>query len=425
MLCLFLVHLLSVLLFPCDASGPVDPQSIAGLKWKHTGSPAAQVSFETAGLDYAEAAQGLVDNGVTDIVLKVAEMKILPAGTTIQQRDAEVIAMLGAIQNASAQNASTAMNVYLWERKWMQRGGSDPTTDKGGQDFCDEMGGLINKAKAAGVDDVLQGVAVIENNLVSAHQVRERALFVATEINRQTADWLKGRDLFFPGAAMGSYFKGIQYGQQNWLAAMQAQVGYFSFIYKHMKSQAAGACSLAPAYADWDVTVGRKSNVSVPLQQAYLRGAMGVADLEGYLGANRAAFPTVCNAVFWGDSGDGITGMSSANVQAVHGILRGANGWRGSFLDLPYGAAVGGGGGGGGVSGGGGGSTSTGTGTSTSTGITLTGKKDYFKMVLTVNQTTGEIAKNTADTYGTRSKIAPAMTVWEEWERWSWQSPQY
>jgi hypothetical protein len=132
----------------------------------------------------------------------------------------------------------------------------------------------------------------------------------------------------------------------------------------------------------------RRRDFSYASQAAWLRSVMGVADLENYINANRAAYPNLANVIFWGDSGDGLIVMSQTNIQAVHEMLVEEDGWTGSFFDMAY------------------------------CPLTATGN-DLTKYALTVDPVTRAIAKNAANNNDN------TMSVWNEWQRWNWISPGY
>jgi hypothetical protein len=375
---------------PVGGLVPQPPNLIEGVKFKTLDADigsGTNVQFNTGAvvsanptnpLSYAQAIAGLVTNGIHSAVLRYIDVNDLPAGVTTAQRDAEVLAMLQAVK-------STAPNfrVYLWQRQWMQRGGA---ANGGVNEFISEMSSIINQARAANVDGVLAGINPIENNLETSQQVLQNAVQIAQGINANTSNWLTNKSFFMPGAGMGAYFGGITNAYPSFFSQMSAQVKYFAFIFKFMKSQDTNACALGALNGDWDANLAAGEAVSS--QVAWLRSGMGIADLESYLNANRAAYPNLCHVIFWGDSGDGMIAMNRRNIRATHQLLVESNGWTGAFLDMALCA-------------------------STATG------NDLSKYPLTVNPTTKFISQNTSpNDQGT-------MTVWQEWQRWNWFSPGY
>jgi len=368
---------------------PQPPDLIEGVKFKPLDdefSNSVSPQFDTGAIDgpnptnlltYAQAASGLASNGITTVILKFETQDDLPSGVNAAQRDAEIIAMITALRSANPN-----FRVYLWERRWLQQGGS---SNGGGTKFINGMSSIINQIHAAGVDDVLKGIGVIENNLENSTQVLQHAVGIVQGINANTDNWLTNKSFFMPGAGMGAYFVGIDKAYPDFFNQMSQQVRYFAFTFKFFKSQPANVCSLGALNAAWDANLGGGTPAS---QAAWLRSVMGVADLENCIHANRTAYPNLANVIYWGDSGDGLIVMSQTNIQAVHSLLVEDNGWTGSFFDMAYCA------------------------------LSATGN-DRTKYALTVDPVTRAIAKNV----GNNDKNN--MPVWNEWQRWNWISPGY
>lgn len=354
---------------------------IKGVKWKNEmyGQDSAKSPrFETGGLTYDDAAKGLADNGVTNVVLKVAELKIMPSGTTVDDIHNEVVKMIGALKRKS-------VRAYIWQRQWLQKQGQ---LNGGDEEFASEMKKIIDKAKAAGVDDNIEGIALIENNLENASQILSQALSVAQKINNKTNGWLRTKRFLFPGAAMGGYFKSIHNNSYSagFFGNMANEVSEFSFIYKHMKSQEIPNCSLGSLNAEWDANVGKNSTKTVAEQVDYINLNMGLANLLTFLDNHVGAHPTLCNVTFWGDSGDGMIQMSRNNILAVNKALVQDKGWKGYFLDMAY------------------------------CKTTATGG-DLTKYILKTNGST--VSKN----FSTNN--TGFTTVWDEWNQWQWAVTGY
>lgn len=363
---------------------PQPPQLIEGVKWKNEGpsDAATSVRFETRGLSYAQGAANLHSNGIHTVVLKVGELKIFPSGTTIAQRDAEVIALLQALKGHHP-----TVRVYLWTRRWMQRSGS---YQSGAEEVASEFSSLINQAKAAGVDDILEGVCPIETNLETSYQTLERALFTVQRINTYTGGWLTNKTFFMPGAGMGAYFVGIHNAYPGFFHQMSSGVKHFAFIFKFYKSQDVDVCSLGALNDAWIANFGNGSTTNVDQRVAWLRSTdgMGVADLETFINANRAAYPRLANVIYWGDSGDGMDVMTRQSIQACHRLLVQSNGWTGAFFNMAYGAIQDAG-------------------------------QGRTRFCLQVDTNTLGVVKNFTQ------NDKNTMTVWEEWRRWNWIQPNY
>ncbi|WP_306750045.1 hypothetical protein [Saccharothrix yanglingensis] len=324
------------------------PDAIRGLKWRgvqltQPPNPKFAVRFETRGLPYATAAFSLANNNLSTVVLRVANMGDLPAGTTRRQRDDEIIKLLRELHRQG-------VTTYLWKRQWFQRSGitisyQRPFTEAGADEFIDDMSRLINRARTEGIAGSLQGVAAIETNLNNCAELRERTLYVARGINSRTDNWLTSRTLLMPGAGMGPYFKGIHNGGEAWLTQLKAQTGYFALIYKHMRSQDGNVCELQSLNGRWDQAVGWDAARTPDQQIAFLRTTMGLSDLEWYFRTHRAGYPNHTHVVFWGDLGDGVAGLSARDGQpqwnyntmrALHRLLVKTNRWHGYFFNFPF-----------------------------------------------------------------------------------------
>ena len=365
------------------------PNLIEGVKFKPLDdefSNSASPQLDTGAIDgsnptnlltYTQAAEGLFSNGINTVVLKYETQDDLPSGVNSAQRDAELLSMMQALKSVNPN-----FRIYLWERRWLQQSGN---SNGGGMNFINGMSSIINQAQAGGVGDVLKGICVIENNLENTTDVLAHALGIVQGINANTGNWLTNKSFFMPGAAMGAYFVGIDKANTNFFSQMSQQVAYFSFIFKFFKSQPASVCSLGALNDAWDANLNSGTPAS---QVAWLRSVMGLADLENYINANRAAYPNLANVIFWGDSGDGLIVMSQSNIQAIHSLMVEDNGWTGSFFDMAYCA------------------------------LSATGN-DRTKYTLTVDPVTHAVAKNVAN------NDKNTMTVWDEWQRWNWISSGY
>ncbi|MFC9241587.1 hypothetical protein ACFTZK_34790 [Streptomyces decoyicus] len=379
------------------AAAPVsqNPDSIRGIKWRgahRTPQPGDTTTtltarFDTAGLSYSTAAGSLNNNNFRTVVLRVANLTDLPRGTTLKQRDDEVIKLLRELNRRG-------MKVYLWKRQWLQR--SDRpwgpyNKHPGAEEFVKEMSALINRARREGIASTLQGVMPVETNLNNSGEVRNRALYIAKGINARTGNWLKTHTLMVPGGGMGAYFKGIHNGGTTWLNQMKAQTGRFAFLYKHMPSQDLPFCKLGRLNDRWDYYVGYWAKTTVDRQISYLRNDMGLADLERYMHGHRAQFPNHTHVVFWGDVNEGIYALSALGSQApwnyntaraLHTLLVKRNHWHGYFLNLPF---------------------------------TYEGraKPELYGYMITVDRQNGNRAKNhTTNRSGTHP-------IWWEWQNWA------
>lgn len=368
---------------------PQPPNLIEGVKFKPLDdefSNSSSIQMDTGAVDgsnptnlltYTQAAAGLYNNGINTVVLKYEAENDLPSGVTGTQRDNQIIAMIQALKSMNPN-----FRVYLWQRRWLQQGGSD---DGGKTKFINGLSGIINQARAANVDDVLNGVSLIENNLENSTEVLTDALGIVEGINAGTGNWLTNKSFFMPGAGMGAYFVGIDTANANFFSQMSQQVRYFAFVFKFFQSQPTGVCSLGSLNAAWNANLNSGTPDS---QVAWLRSVMGLSDLENYIKANQATYPNLANVIYWGDSGDGLIVMTQTNIQAVHKLLVEDNGWTGSFFDMAYCA------------------------------VSATGN-DRTKYVLTVDPITHAVARNVAN------NDKNTMTVWDEWQRWNWITPGY
>ncbi len=221
---------------------PIQPTTayltIQGAKWKNEMNgqdDAKSAKFETEGLTYDQAAKGISDAGIKSIVLKIAELKIMPAGTTLAMVHQEVIDMSKALKKYN-------VDVYLWQRQWLEKSGKD---NGGADEYVDELAIIITKLKTAGVDDAVKGIAIIENNVETSESVLKYTLSITKKINDKTNGWLKNKTFLMPGAGMGPYFKGIDTSPSSntFFSELSKQVNVFSFIYKHMESQDANVCA--------------------------------------------------------------------------------------------------------------------------------------------------------------------------------------
>ncbi|WP_143196928.1 hypothetical protein [Streptomyces sp. CB00455] len=378
-----------------------NPDSIRGIKWRgahRTPQPGdtsttLTTRFDTAGLSYGTAAGSLNNNNFRTVVLRVANLGDLPQGTTLKQRDDEVIKLLRELNRRG-------MKVYLWKRQWLQR--SDRSwgaynKHPGADEFITEISALIQRARREGIAGALQGVMPVETNLNNCAEVRNRALYIAKGINALTGNWLTTHTLMVPGGGMGAYFKGIHNGGATWLSQMKAQTGRFAFLYKHMPSQAETFCKLGRHNRRWDFYVGYESRRSVEQQIQYLREDMGLADLERYMHGNRSRFPNHTHVVFWGDVNEGIYALSALDneprwnyntARALHTLLVKRNRWHGYFLDLPF---------------------------------TYEGraKPEVYGYMITVDKQNGTRARNHTIN---RSKT---HTAWWEWHNWAYENAAF
>jgi hypothetical protein len=280
---------------------PQPPSLLEGIKFKplddeftNSSSPemdtgAVDGPNPTDLLTYAQAAAGLLTNGINTVVLKYEAENDLPSGVTAAQRDNEILSMLQALKSASPN-----FRVYLWQRRWLQQSGSN---NGGGTKFINGMSGIVNQIRTAGLDDVLRGLCLIENNLENSTDVLAHALGIVRGINSNTGNWLTNRSFFIPGAAMGAYFVGIDAANTNFFSQMASQVRYFAFTFKFFKSQPASVCALGALNTAWDANL---NSGTVPSQVAWLRSVMGLSDLENYIAANRGDYPNLANVIYWG-----------------------------------------------------------------------------------------------------------------------------
>lgn len=284
------------------------------------------------------------------------------------------------------------MNFYLYQRQWLQRlnfPNGDYRTSPWAAQFSDRMSRFINVARRERLTR-LQGIMPIETNLNGTAELQNRSLYVARRINARTQGWLKTHTFMFPGAGMGSYFKGIQLNATQWLTQMKPETGYFALIYKHMRSQPGGVNRLERLNDRWKYYVGRGSTASVARQVRYLNDEMGLADLAYISRHHRAQFPRHTQVVFWGDAADGVCWLSGLSDQrynyntmrALHRILVEQNNWRGHIFNTPF----------------------------TSTEAE---KCDLWKYMITVEPRTHHRARNFAWNHSRTHR------VWDEWQGWA------
>ncbi|MEJ7729924.1 MAG: hypothetical protein WKG00_11955 [Polyangiaceae bacterium] len=321
---------------PVASDTALGPGLVRAVKWKQemaSQDHARSARLETHGLTYPRAAKALLAVGVTDVVLRIPDRDLFDDAQEFARWDNELVKMLSALKEENPD-----VRVYLWKRQWLQtRNAQGEVVDTHGEkELASLVARVVHRAKDDGVADVLAGIAPIETNIEDAKSTRRLALKTAALVNEATGGWLEHKTFLFPGAGMGSDFRGIDEGGGKFFDEMSHEVKRFSFIYKHMTPCESGSknCTIQNRDDAWHAHVGKSSKKPVEAQIDFLRKDMGLADLERMLDHHAAEHPALCNVVFWGDQGDGITLMSETNLAAVHAVLAEKNGWRSQVFDM-------------------------------------------------------------------------------------------
>ena len=318
----------------------VAPMDMHGVKIKQPGGDHRKLGntckYQSGAGDrgYGSVVRNMQRDGVYHLFIKYPQApKQVPAFCTEDRLEEEILGLLKAMAsvNRSLDKGERPMRAWVWQERWFAND-KDPDGDSRAhnhrvyEDYVTDMSNLINRAHAEGASSPFEGIGVIENNLPSSNKVRDYALRVARDINRRTSGWLKTHTLLFPGAGMGSWFKGIGGSEgMRFLKRMKTEVKYFSFIYKFMKSQDGGVCKRLERFyyggaTDWQKRLGHTEDSDS--QRTYIEDTLGFGDLSALIEKARLqGLRSVANVVFWGDSGDGLLEMNGKNVSLMHNLL--------------------------------------------------------------------------------------------------------
>jgi hypothetical protein len=340
----------------------ISPNDIRGVKWTPKDEAKAGVlEFDTAGLPLDRFLDLLHDRGINSIVMKVVDLdNQIPdsVGNRAQKKAIRNAAIADTLKGIRSH--ARPWHVFLWKREWFERSGAG--VNRG--EFETEMSEIINAAKSGGYDDILEGVMPIEVNLENSASVLKYAVEVSSAINSQTANWLQGKSFFFPGAGMGSYFRGIQNAwgdvtlsgvskQRNFFETIKLQTRRFSFILKNMPSQPAEVCALDRYSASfvedgvmkkgWDELGGELlAGYATAAQAAAARytfqnETMGFRDLRAFVNRNNANYPFVTDVIYWGDANEGMTANTRSKHfhQTFHRLMTEQNNFTGHFTYYP------------------------------------------------------------------------------------------
>ena len=401
-----LALLLSVAPSAAARDSDVLPNQMRGVKFKHPGGDGTidwsikdTCDYQRGAGDrsYRSIMQNLHDNGIYHVFIKISKPEEQVPGTCdfTKQID-EIVQVLGAMKTVNASPETVGeppLRAWVFERAWFwdDRDGGPAS---GYNTFVTNMSNLIDAARRNDVADPLEGVAPIETNLPSSGKVREYALKVATAINDNTGGWLTNHTLLFPGAGMGSWFKGIGgTAGFDFLDQIKTKVRYFSFIYKFMKSQDKDSSgrhvnqALYPYYYGPTAVWANEIDKGYSEQREYIETTLGFGNLAAFITEARSkGHQWVANVVFWGDSGDGLIQMiSRTNVQLMHDLLVEELNQRGYFYDFAI------------------------------IGSTESDDKDRSKHLL-LDQGTA-VVQNQNKAYRDRGPLN-TMTVYEEWSSW-------
>jgi len=356
-------------LAPLHAAVPkaaLPPSEIRGIKWTpFQEAKTGVLTFDTAGLPMADFLDQLHERGVNAVVLKMVDLEnqipdsVGPPPVKLAKRTA---GLLEALQSLRAH--PQPWHVFVWKRNWFEKNGRP---NDGGDEFIQEMSELIQAAKQAGCDDILEGVMPIEINVESTPRMLKFALEAAHGINARTDGWLRGKTLLFPGAGMGGYFHGLTSAwddvelsgltkEPTFYETMAKEVRGFSFVLKNMPSQPAKSCGLdhynepftenGTAWTGWNALGGEKNGGlaegaegadPAAIRYQFLNGPIGFQELRQFLREHQTAYPALANVIYWGDANEGMTANQRSQFfhQTWHQLLVTENGWGGHFTYYP------------------------------------------------------------------------------------------
>lgn len=235
-----------------------------------------------------------------------------------------------------AKNNNNDLGIYLWARIWFEKDGEANygNVENGAIAVRDWFTPILDKAKDAGVLDMIHGIALVEGNCDRIQDVKKYAKRICDKFN-VVSNWDAGdgttffrtRTLLMSGAGFGLDFRNVDNDGGEFLRVMQGRVKYFGFLYKYMR-----ATHETVTYDDyynqwingvkrtWDDMERNWTSFSVNDRKTFLK-RFGLDDLTGYVSSYKNTYPTTSNIVFWGDKWDGISKIPPYSRQALHSLL--------------------------------------------------------------------------------------------------------
>jgi hypothetical protein len=252
---------------------------------------------------------------------------------THEQRN---LVLLDFLKKVAATETDIKFNIH--QELWFEKASSTLT-----ENFISEMSRFINLCIFSGVDDLIKGIRLGENNQFNQEEILKFALRVSAEINKRTGNWLQKKEFWMGGGGSGgAFFKGIATSSQSeeFFKKMSEEVGAFAFTYKHHQQIILNGmdCQMGCLMEKLDFDRNNYEDV-----RAFIEEELGFRELINFIKASRDDFPLHANVVFIGDGNDALEQMTDVHEKAVQDLLKEAgDGFQGNLgmnviskLDLP------------------------------------------------------------------------------------------
>ncbi len=326
-----------------DGNGPVFP----GGDWQ---SYLTDIDLPPA--DITKKMQKLINGTADDGYADGIRNRIANYAYTPQERDESHIQFLQQLQalKNSGQIAGTVqfvLNQRLWFIK-KQNTDAPPTYYNDSEraeleaQFAADMAGMINAAKAQGLDSWITGIRLEEHANTDMNQVLPIFVDLATLVNNQTGGWLQSHRMIGNGGGWGADFKGVNSvtcpaaadpknaaydntyqftcaagSSFDFFGLMSKQTAGFAFGYKFMEFNNVYYYNQAENFINGVMAVYCKKfldgcdphAVTSDNWKAFLSddvNGLGFSDLVSLIQKNTANYPAYANVVFVGDSTDSL-----------------------------------------------------------------------------------------------------------------------
>jgi hypothetical protein len=279
--------------------------------------------------------------------LKRVQERIDLMGYTVAQRNDLLVKFLMQLEAGIAKGSLTSRTPFFVH----QRNYIDAQSDQ--DEFVADMATFIRKVarnKNADLINWIAGIRLGEHNQTDMVYFQNALIYIATEINARTNDWLKGRAFIANGGSLGMLYTGWNSAAAttDFYNKIKAQTASFALGYKFMEAgksldeimeknddgsprDCGGHACVATSEVDW---------------KYYIRTVRGLDDF--FSEANASAFPLHSSMIFVGDSGDATktlvsghdsTMMATVRYSAINGILE-AHGFAGKLFMMPFSAII-------------------------------------------------------------------------------------
>ena len=279
--------------------------------------------------NWSEYISYVIGDGTAPRNLQEIESTIIPRHQyTPSQRDRLLLAFLQKIDDEyRSGRVQNNLGFVLHQRIWFRHGeGKQKQRKQMGRvaDFAADMGGFIQEAKERCLDHWLLGIRLGENASPTMDDLLQTTLLLAEKTNRVTEGWLRSRLLLVNGPHWGARYDEVDIDEASFFKSISKQTGAFAIGYKFMDADRKEGGGSITNRMQRSACGAKACNANSVVDWNTFLNSFGLPNLIKFIEPYSSQYPMHANAVFLGDSSDGLTTIFEGRYKSALAALKGS-----------------------------------------------------------------------------------------------------